>query len=114
VLVLLGHGAKVHLIDNMSNSFPRVWEHMKKLAGDLAGQMVFTEVTRSAADMGACHLLLRQTDSWERALKRRLTRQPRLLPHCSATSMTRRVLQRSSRRRSESGTLDAPNRVRAG
>ncbi len=45
MLVLLEHGAKVHLIDNMSNSFPRVFEHMKKLAGDKADRMTFTEVS---------------------------------------------------------------------
>lgn len=43
VLVLLEHGAKVTLIDNMSNSFPRVFEHMKKLAGDKAGHMKFEQ-----------------------------------------------------------------------
>ncbi|EFJ41424.1 hypothetical protein VOLCADRAFT_77596 [Volvox carteri f. nagariensis] len=43
VLVLLDHGAKVHLIDNLSNSFPRVFEHMKKLAGDKADKMTYTK-----------------------------------------------------------------------
>ncbi|KXZ45457.1 hypothetical protein GPECTOR_54g198 [Gonium pectorale] len=43
VLVLLDHGAKVHLIDNMSNSFIRVYDHMKKLAGDKADRMTFTQ-----------------------------------------------------------------------
>ena len=44
MLVLLEHGAKVHFIDNLSNSFPRVYEHMKKLAGDKADMMKYTEV----------------------------------------------------------------------
>ncbi|PNH01867.1 UDP-glucose 4-epimerase 3 [Tetrabaena socialis] len=43
VLTLLEHGATVHLIDNLSNSFPRVWDHMKKLAGDKADKMKYTE-----------------------------------------------------------------------
>ncbi|KAG2500424.1 hypothetical protein HYH03_001993 [Edaphochlamys debaryana] len=43
VLVLLDHGATVTLIDNLSNSFPRVWEHMKKLAGDKADKMKYIE-----------------------------------------------------------------------
>lgn len=44
VLVLLEHGCTVTLIDNYSNSFPRVFEHMKKLAGDKASKMKFVEV----------------------------------------------------------------------
>ena len=31
-------------IDNYSNSFPRVFEHMKKLAGDKADKMTFVKV----------------------------------------------------------------------
>ncbi|KAJ9514039.1 hypothetical protein QJQ45_021132 [Haematococcus lacustris] len=44
VLVLLEHGAKVTLIDNLSNSFMRVFEHMTKLAGDKASSMKFVKV----------------------------------------------------------------------
>lgn len=44
VLVLLEHGAKVTLIDNLSNSFMRVFDHMKKLAGDKASLMKFVKV----------------------------------------------------------------------
>lgn len=43
VLVLLEHGASVFLIDNLSNSFLRVLDHMKKLAGDKADRMKFAE-----------------------------------------------------------------------
>jgi UDP-glucose 4-epimerase len=43
VLVLLEHGHSVVLIDNLSNSFPRVLEHMKKLAGDKADKMKFVK-----------------------------------------------------------------------
>uniref|UniRef100_A0A7S0S0J6 UDP-glucose 4-epimerase n=1 Tax=Chlamydomonas leiostraca TaxID=1034604 RepID=A0A7S0S0J6_9CHLO len=43
VLVLLEHGAKVTLIDNLSNSFMRVFDHMKKLAGDKADLMKFVK-----------------------------------------------------------------------
>ena len=46
MLALLDHGAKVHLIDNLSNSFVRVFDHMKRLAGDKASQMTFTQVCR--------------------------------------------------------------------
>ncbi|KAF5840338.1 UDP-glucose 4-epimerase [Dunaliella salina] len=43
VLVLLENGAKVTLIDNLSNSFIRVLDHIKKLAGEKAGNMKFVE-----------------------------------------------------------------------
>ncbi|MEW5313080.1 MAG: hypothetical protein WDW38_004674 [Sanguina aurantia] len=43
VLVLLEHGATVTLIDNLSNSFPRVFQHMNKLAGDKASQMKYVK-----------------------------------------------------------------------
>jgi len=33
----------VTLIDNYSNSFPRVFEHMKKLAGEKADRMKFVK-----------------------------------------------------------------------
>ncbi len=46
MLVLLDHGAKVTLIDNLSNSFMRVWDHMKKLAGAKADRMKFVKVRR--------------------------------------------------------------------
>ena len=42
--MLLEYGCKVTLIDNMSNSFPRVFDHMKKLAGDKADLMKFVKV----------------------------------------------------------------------
>lgn len=44
MLVLLEHGCTVTLIDNESNSFPRVFDHMKKLAGDKADKMKYTKV----------------------------------------------------------------------
>lgn len=44
VLVLLEHGATVTLIDNLSNSFPRVFDHMTKLAGDKASKMKYVKV----------------------------------------------------------------------
>lgn len=44
VLVLLEHGHSVVLIDNLSNSFPRVFDHMKKLAGDMADKMKYIKV----------------------------------------------------------------------
>jgi UDP-glucose 4-epimerase len=44
VLSLLEHGARVTLIDNLSNSFMRVLDHMKKLAGDKASLMTFVKV----------------------------------------------------------------------
>jgi hypothetical protein len=45
VLSLLEHGARVTLIDNLSNSFMRVLDHMKKLAGDKASLMTFVKVS---------------------------------------------------------------------
>jgi UDP-glucose 4-epimerase len=44
VLVLLEHGHSVVLIDNLSNSFLRVFDHMKKLAGEKADKMKFVQV----------------------------------------------------------------------
>jgi hypothetical protein len=44
--VLLEHGCTVTLIDNESNSFPRVYDHMKKLAGDKASKMKYVKVRR--------------------------------------------------------------------
>jgi len=35
-LSLLEHGCKVTIIDNLANSFERVFEHMVALAGDAA------------------------------------------------------------------------------
>jgi UDP-glucose 4-epimerase len=56
VLVLLENGAKVTLIDNLSNSFPRVFNHMKKLAGDKAGNMAYVEV-RSVRRTACCKVI---------------------------------------------------------
>lgn len=53
VLVLLDYGCKVTLIDNYSNSFPRVFDHMKKLAGDKADRMTFVKVGAHARQHGA-------------------------------------------------------------
>lgn len=44
MLVLLEHGCTVTLIDNLSNSFLRVFEHMKKIAGAKASSMKFAQV----------------------------------------------------------------------
>jgi UDP-glucose 4-epimerase len=46
--VLLEHGHSVVLIDNLSNSFERVFQHMKKLAGDKADKMKFVQVGGSS------------------------------------------------------------------
>lgn len=43
VLVLLNHGCTVTLIDNLSNSFPKVFDHMTRLAGDKASQMKYIQ-----------------------------------------------------------------------
>lgn len=50
VLVLLEHGATVTLIDNLSNSFPRVFDHMNKLAGDKASKMKYVQVRTSVQE----------------------------------------------------------------
>ena len=44
VLVLLEHGFKVVLMDNLDNSFQKAYDRMVELAGDKAGQMKFVEV----------------------------------------------------------------------
>ncbi len=43
-LVLLEAGAKVTILDNLSNSFLRVLDHLKKLAGDKAVHVKFVQV----------------------------------------------------------------------
>eukprot|EP00887_Chlorella_sp_A99_P001393 scaffold8.g1393.t1 len=43
VLALVERGYKVHIIDNLDNSFEECFNRMKELAGDKAGQMTFTE-----------------------------------------------------------------------
>jgi hypothetical protein len=53
--VLLDHGCTVTLIDNLSNSFSRVWDHMTKLAGDKADKMKYVKVrggTRAGSGKG--------------------------------------------------------------
>lgn len=47
-LVLLDHGHSVVIIDDLSNSFPRVFDHMKRIAGDKADRMRFVQVRRAA------------------------------------------------------------------
>ncbi|KIZ06056.1 UDP-glucose 4-epimerase [Monoraphidium neglectum] len=47
VLALLEEGHSVVIVDDLSNSFPRVFEHMKKLAGDKKDKMKFEQ-----ADVG--------------------------------------------------------------
>jgi UDP-glucose 4-epimerase len=49
VLVLLEAGHTVTIIDNLCNSYTRVFEHMKKLAGDKAGNMKFVKVGSASA-----------------------------------------------------------------
>jgi nucleoside-diphosphate-sugar epimerase len=44
VLALLERGHTVTMIDNLFNSFPRVFDHMRRLAGDKADAMQFIEV----------------------------------------------------------------------
>ncbi len=51
VLVLLEHGYTVVLADNLSNSFPTVFEHMKRLAGDKADKMKYVKVRQLWVDM---------------------------------------------------------------
>eukprot|EP00882_Tetradesmus_deserticola_P004714 GHRQ01004968.1.p1 GENE.GHRQ01004968.1~~GHRQ01004968.1.p1 ORF type:complete len:351 (+),score=178.18 GHRQ01004968.1:152-1204(+) len=42
-LVLLDHGHSVVMLDNLSNSFERVYDHMKMIAGDKADGMKFVK-----------------------------------------------------------------------
>lgn len=48
-LVLLEHGHSVVLLDNLSNSFERVFEHMQKIAGAKADKMKFVQVGSSSS-----------------------------------------------------------------
>lgn len=56
MLVLLEHGCTVTIIDNCVNAFPRVFQHMQKLAGDKAGGMKFVKC--GLADRDAMQALL--------------------------------------------------------
>lgn len=68
-LVLLEHGHSVVLIDNLNNSFERVFEHMKKLAGDKADKMKFIKVR-----FYSCRIIrLRDMDSRSRGIFAELT-----------------------------------------
>lgn len=55
-LLLLEHGHDVTIIDNLSNSFIRVLDHIKKLAGEAAARLKFVEVcaSRRPAHAAAC------------------------------------------------------------
>jgi nucleoside-diphosphate-sugar epimerase len=65
VLVLLEAGHTVTIIDNLSNSYTRVFEHMKKLAGDKAGNMKFVKVGPASTQpvphirLQVCHAVCR-------------------------------------------------------
>jgi hypothetical protein len=62
VLALLEQGHSVVIVDDLSNSFPRVFSHMQKLAGPRASKMKFVEVRgpggggagARGAGMGSC------------------------------------------------------------
>ncbi|PSC71614.1 UDP-glucose 4-epimerase [Micractinium conductrix] len=55
VLVLLEHGFKVVLMDNLDNSFQKAYDRMVELAGDKAGQMKFVEGDlRNPEDLEKC------------------------------------------------------------
>jgi hypothetical protein len=46
VLALLEHGHTAVLVDNLSNSFVRALDHVRRLAGHRAGGVKFVEVRR--------------------------------------------------------------------
>jgi UDP-glucose 4-epimerase len=55
-LVLLEHGHSVVMLDNLSNSFERVFEHMKKIAGDKADDMKFVQVGSSSSSSSSLEI----------------------------------------------------------
>lgn len=56
VLALLEHGYTVTIVDNLCNSYPRVLEHLQKLAGTMMGRCKFEEVrTVQAGGCSAAH-----------------------------------------------------------
>jgi hypothetical protein len=54
VLALLEEGHSVVIVDDLSNSFPRVFEHMKKLAGDKKDKMKFEQVGLTTGPLNIC------------------------------------------------------------
>lgn len=53
VLQLLDNGYSVVIMDNLRNSFPKAFEHMKRIAGDKADKMKFIKVSTHAASTPA-------------------------------------------------------------
>lgn len=45
VLQLLNNGYSVVIMDNLRNSFPKAFDHMKRIAGDQADKMKFVKVS---------------------------------------------------------------------
>jgi UDP-glucose 4-epimerase len=45
VLQLLDNGYSVVIMDNLRNSFPKAFDHMKQIAGDKADKMKFVKVS---------------------------------------------------------------------
>lgn len=50
VLVLLEHGFKVCIMDNLDNSFQKAYDRMVELAGDKAPNMKFIKVGRAPSE----------------------------------------------------------------
>lgn len=73
VLVLLEHGHSVVMIDNLSNSFLRVYDHMKRLAGDKADRMEFVQVS---SPPGRAAVLAAAQRQRQQRRRRRLHRRP--------------------------------------
>lgn len=62
MLVLLEHGFKVCILDNLDNSFQKAYDRMVELAGDKAGNMKFIKVGGSGGGEGAASPPLRRFD----------------------------------------------------
>lgn len=52
VIMLLENGYDVVIMDNLRNSFPKAYEHMQRIAGDMAPRMKFIKASISVNEQG--------------------------------------------------------------
>jgi len=84
VIALLEAGSSVTIVDNLSNSFLRVLDHVKKLAGDKASKIAFEQVSRQGGcpSLAAAALCALSSAIVRRILsKTTSTQQPNRHPH---------------------------------
>lgn len=107
VLVLLEHGFKVVLMDNLDNSFQKAYDRMVELAGDKASNMKFIKVNRATTSCCGARRRLAARSTADRTValhKLVLAAEPERGITCRfrrATCETSRIWRRHSPLRSE-------------